>query len=507
MNMDPTRILVSWLGQTDLNASAGKKEVGLGPVAQAVTVRGFDRVVLLSNYPERETNEYREWLAQRCKVPIETHRVQLSSPVHFGEIFDAVTERIAVIRETYGELTRLTYHLSPGTPAMAAVWIIVAKTRFAAELLESSKEHGVKTAQVPFDISAELIPSLYQRPDSDLSRLSAGLVETSPAFADIVHRSSVMREVIAKAQRVAPRTVPVLIEGESGTGKELLARAIHNASPRHDRPFIAVNCGAIVAELAESEFFGHKKGSFTGAATDRKGHFEQAQGGTLFLDELGELPTATQVKLLRALQERQIVRVGDSQPIAVDVRLIAATNRNLAEEVAKGAFREDLFYRVAVAILHLPPLRQRTGDLSLLIEHLLTKINRESAAEPGWMEKPLSPGARNLLLRHSWPGNVRELLNTLTRAAVWGAAKTLTEADVNDALLTPPKSARRESDILDRPITEGLDLPGLIAEVARHYLGRAMKEAGGKKTRAAELLGLGSYQTLSNWLEKYGVHR
>lgn len=501
----PRNILISWVGKTDIDASLGKEDVGLGPVAQAVTQRTYDLLVLLSNYPKQDTAGYLKWLEQHTQSPSELHLVKLSSPTNFGEIYQAVIARVEAIRSTQGENARLTYHLSPGTPAMAAVWIIVAKTRYAAELIESSKLHGVRTATIPFDISAEFIPQLLKRPDSDLSRLTAGLAEQAPAFGEIIHRSAPMKRVIAKAQKVAPRAVPVLIEGESGTGKELLARAIHEASPRHDKPFIAVNCGAISPELAESEFFGHRKGAFTGANTARTGHFEEANGGTLFLDELGELPLNLQVKLLRVLQEGQVVRVGESKPIPVDVRIISATNRNLTDEVTQGRFREDLFFRLAVAVIRLPPLRERPGDLNLLLDHLMDKINRESAAEPAWESKKLSAGAKNLLLQHTWPGNIRELQNTLTRAVVWSDGTTISQEDIHEALLEAPSRSSPADNILNQSIQGGFDLQSVISKVAHHYLTRALKEANGNKSRAAELLGLGSYQTLNNWTKKYGV--
>src|SRR5581483_8539743 len=245
----------------------------------------------------------------------------------------------------------LVLHLSPGTPAMAAVWIILAKTRFPAKLIESSRQHGIRTASVPFEISADFLPDLLRRPDEELERLSAGLPPEAPEFADIVHRGAGMKRVILRSRRVAARSVPVLIEGETGTGKELLARAIHQASPRKGRPFVAVNCGAIPGELVESELFGHEKGAFTGATAQRKGHFQETDGGTLFLDEVGELPKPAQVKLLRALQEGEVVPIGSSRPVKVDVRLIADTNRSLVQDVAAGQFREDLFHRLAVAVL------------------------------------------------------------------------------------------------------------------------------------------------------------
>jgi len=207
--------------------------------------------------------------------------------------------------------------------------------------------------------------------------------------------------------------------GQSGTGKELLARAIHQASPRRARPFVTVNCGAIAPDLIESELFGHEKGAFTGAVGQRVGYFESAHSGTLFLDELGELPKPAQVKRLRALQEGEVTRVGATAPTPVDVRILAATNRTLVEDVAAGRFREDLFYRLAVAVIHLPPLREREGDAGLLLDRLLDQVNRESETEPGYSPKILSVNARKLLLEHPWPGNVREMQNTLRRAAVW----------------------------------------------------------------------------------------
>jgi transcriptional regulator with PAS, ATPase and Fis domain len=356
---------------------------------------------------------------------------------------------------------------------------------------------------VPFDISADFIPDLLRRPDDTLERLSAGLPPEAPEFSSIIHRSQGMQRVIARGRLIAPRSVPVLIEGESGTGKELVARAIHRASSRHKGPFVAVNCGAIPSELVESELFGHEKGAFTGADRIHIGYFEAATGGTLFLDEIGELAAPAQVKLLRVLQEDQVVRVGATKPIAIDVRIIAATNRSLTFEIQEGRFREDLFYRLAVAVLQLPPLRDRQGDLSLLIDRLLDQVNQESAEEPGYQKKVLSSGARNLMLAHSWPGNVRELLNTIRRAAIWSAGPSIRVEDMRDAIL--PATSRLSTEILNRPLGEGLKLPEILTMVARHYLNRAVEEARGNKTKAAELVGLPSYQTFTNWLKRYRI--
>ena len=497
-------LLVTWIGHADLRAVEENATVGVGPIAQALDARRFDAAFLLTDHGD-EAATYVRWLEARSRgTEISLLPEQLTGPTEFGEIYRAAVRACEQALATK-QGAALTFHLSPGTPAMAAVWIILAKTRFPAAMIESSREHGVRTASVPFDISADFLPNLLRQPDRELERLSAGLPPEAPEFDAIVYRSPVMQRVILRARRVAPRSVSVLLEGETGTGKELMARAIHQASPRRDRPFIAVNCGALPPELVESELFGHEKGAFTGADRARPGYFVAANGGTLFLDEIGELPPAAQVKLLRVLQEGAVVRVGATTPRRVDVRVIAATNRTLTEEVAEGRFREDLFYRLAVAVLQLPPLRDRAGDIGLLADRLLERINAESGNEPGYRKKKMSASARNAMLRHSWPGNVRELSNTLRRAAIWSDGSAITAQNLLDALL--PTAGDDGRQILDRPLGNGFSLPQLLSEVAQHYLGRAMEDAADNKTRAAELVGLASYQTLTNWLSKYGHGR
>ncbi|MBI1945017.1 MAG: sigma-54-dependent Fis family transcriptional regulator [Deltaproteobacteria bacterium] len=497
------KVLLAWVGRTDLRAPTEGDQVGVGPIAQALDARAFDEAYLLSDYDAKMSGPYAKWLRARTKTRIEILEEKLSGPTQFGEIHEAAVRSVDRVLGKHPHDVALSFHLSPGTPAMAAVWILLGKTRFPAELIESSKDHGVRTAAVPFDISADFIPDLLREKDERLRAGSAATPSETPEFADIIHRSKVMARLIERARRVAVRNVPVLVEGESGTGKEMLARAIHRASTRRDKPFVAVNCGAIPAHLVESELFGHEKGAFTDAKTSREGYFEAANKGTLFLDELGELPGPAQVKLLRAIQEGEIVRLGATKPVKVDVRIVAATNRTLTEEITAGRFREDLFYRLAVAVLKLPPLRDRSGDLGLLIDHSLAQVNREAAGEPGFKEKKLSAGARNLLLGHPWPGNVRELLNTLRRAAIWSEATTISTDDAREALLPAP--GRATAEVLDRPLGEGFNLAELLGDVARHYLSRAMEEAHGNKTQAAALVGAASYQTLTNWLEKYKV--
>ena len=495
------RILICWIGNTDLQASEGV-DVGAGPIAQALDTREFDEIFLISDYEDTRVKPYLNWIKKRTSTPHKLFYRQLSSPTHFGEIYEAAASVCQEVLDQYGNQTELTFHLSPGTPAMAAVWIILAKTRFPAELIESSRAHGVQTASVPFDISAEFLPTLLQKPDSQLRSLSEEKPIESANFENIIYKSQAIARVVEKAKRAAVRDIPVLFEGASGTGKELFARAIHQNSPRKEGPFIAVNCGAIHPNLVESELFGHKKGAFSNAHEDRKGHFEEADGGTIFLDEIGELPKDIQVRLLRVLQEGEVVRLGESKPRKVDVRIVAATNRNLIEEVGEGRFREDLFYRIAVAYLKLPPLRERTGDLGLLIDHSLELINQENETQPGYKYKKISASARNLILNHHWPGNIRELQNTLRRAMVWTDEEILTQQDIEEALLPPFK--KQDEGILNRPLDADFSLPGLIDEVAKHYLNRALEESNTKK-EAAELVGLPSPQTFTNWAKKHGV--
>lgn len=496
------KVLLCWIGITDLRASKGEN-VGDGPIAQAVETLGFDEVHLLTNYlSDDRIATYVEWLKKRNSPPCRLHEEELSRPTHFGEIYEAVVRVCKAALGEHPDQVELTFHISPGTPAMAAVWVILAKTRFSAGLIESSREHGVKRVSVPLDISAEYLSNLLHKSDAQLRSVSAEKPIEPAHFADIHYRSPIMAHLVAKAQRVALRNVPVLLEGESGTGKELFARAIHQHSPRKNKPFIAVNCGAIPHDLVESELFGHEKGAFTDAKAQRKGHFESANGGTLFLDEIGELSKEVQVKLLRVLEQGEVVRLGASEPISVDVRIVAATNRTLSEEVREGRFREDLFYRIVVAYLELPPLRERPGDLGLLIEHLLEQINRENEKQPEYQRKKISPGAKNLLLNHDWPGNVRELQNTLRRAMVWADGETLKKQDIKEAIL-PPFNKGGE-DILNRPLGGDFSIEELIGEVIRHYIQRAEAESK-TKTEAAERLGFTSRQTFNNWKKKYEV--
>ncbi|HCP02436.1 MAG TPA: AAA family ATPase [Pseudomonas sp.] len=382
---------------------------------------------------------------------------------------------------------------------MQAVWILLGKTRFPALFYQSSLEQGVQPVDIPFEIAAEYVPAAAGVSSESLSRIALQAAPVDAAFDHIVARSKSMLRLKQQAQVLAQKQVPVLVYGETGTGKELFARAIHNAGPRARMPFVAVNCGAIPADLIDSTLFGHKKGAFTGAVADRAGVFQQADGGTLFLDEFGELPPDAQVRLLRVLQEGTLTPVGGSAERRVNVRVIAATHRDLMSDVVQGRFREDLFYRIAVGVLHLPPLRGREGDLLLLADALLAGIALQDSELEG---KKLSTEAKNIVLRHTWPGNVRELQATLLRAALWSQGDTIGPEDVAGALFEMPPTAPSSAT---PDVSQGIDINGKIRDFARAHLIEALKHTGGNKTRAAELLGLASQQTLTNWMKKYDV--
>ncbi|HSG40388.1 MAG TPA: sigma-54 dependent transcriptional regulator, partial [Thermoanaerobaculia bacterium] len=341
----------------------------------------------------------------------------------------------------------------------------------------------------PFDLdeAVALVRRALPQRESRGAQAADAIVEADASA--LVGDAPAMRALFRAIGRLAQAPLSVLITGETGTGKELVARALHRESPRASRPFVALNTAAIPAELLESELFGHEAGAFTGATAQRKGRFELAHGGTLFLDEVGELSEAVQAKLLRALEQRVIERVGGTQAIPVDLRLLAATNRDLEERVAAGAVRSDLFYRLNVISLRIPPLRERAGDVSLLVESLAGAL----AAQLGVPPRAVSREALEALRRYNWPGNVRELRNVLERALIAATGGEIRAADL-PPLLSPAEG----------PAPQAGAAALSLEDRERQAILEALERTGGHRERAAKLLGV-SVRTLYNRLREYGI--
>lgn len=488
-------VLLSWIGQRDLDAAHNNSD---GPILATIRALRPDKVYLLFNYSEEKVDPYLSWLRLNSACEVDARQVNLRSPVDYVDIYKSANSRLREVWKAHANARR-SILISPGTPAMQAIWILLGKTQYPAEFVQSSPEKGVQEVHLPFSISAEFEPPDTSAAGRQLRELLVGDIPDTAGFELIITGHKKLMEIKRRAGVLARFDVPVLILGESGTGKELFARAIHNMSGRSKRPFVALNCGAIPPDLIDSTLFGHVKGAFTGAVRDSPGVFEQANHGTLFLDELGELSKPAQVRLLRVLQEGRIVQVGAQKEQYVDVRLISATHRDLHSDIAERTFREDLYYRIAVGVLELPPLRERHGDLHRLTNYFLSEIWQQLGFDK---DPSLTPSAFNILLRHTWPGNVRELRAVLLRAALWSA-----DARINDSVIEGALLLRRfhQTDVLNRPLGDGFNLNALLGEVERHYLERAMLTAEGSKTKASHLLGFRSHQVLTTRLRNQGL--
>jgi two-component system response regulator PilR (NtrC family) len=391
-------------------------------------------------------------------------------------------------------LLELIKELSPET----AVLLVTAFTT-AEQAVEAMKLGAYDYIAKPFKVEEIKVLVRNALEKRTLQRENIRLKEEIRerySFSGLVGKSKKMREVYTLIEKVAVSNANVLILGESGTGKELAAKAIHYNSPRKEKPFVAVNCGAIPENLMESELFGHKKGSFTGAIADRPGLFEQAQGGTLFLDEIGEIPLQLQTKLLRVLQEREFRRVGGTEERRTDVRIVAASNRELEAQVKEGTFREDLFYRINVVQIRMPSLRERPEDVPLLVEHFYKKFGRSSSAG-----EIISGEAMKTLLAYPFPGNVRELENLVERCLVLGGTTITTEclpSRLHDYERTPAAGG-------DLTIPrEGMNLEAYLDGIEKRFLLQALEKSGGVKKKAAELLGL-TFRSFRYRLAKFGM--
>ena len=406
---------------------------------------------------------------------------------------DLVLTDMKMPKMTGIELLDKLQHLQPDLPV-----IIMTAFGTVEKAVSAMKKGAFDYILKPFkneEIMVTIAKALKHRHLILTNRLLHQELEKKYGFPNIVGESKVMEEILALVKRVAGSRATVLITGESGTGKELIARAIHQCSNRASKSFISVNCAALTETLLESELFGHERGAFTHAVAMRKGRFELADGGTLFMDEVAEMSQGLQVKLLRVLQEMEFERVGGVRTIKVDVRVVAASNRDLKEEVEAGRFREDLFYRLNVVHLHLPPLRQRQEDIPLLAAHFIKKYVQENLRD----KTRITPEALQVLVHYAWPGNVRELENVMERAVILCSNNIISPQDLPAELAPAPSESRLD---IDRFIPLNTPLPEALDAIEEQMIRRALEKSGQVQVRAAELLGI-TKSLLQYKLKKY----
>jgi two-component system response regulator PilR (NtrC family) len=449
---------------------------------------------------ERGMREFLEFMLARKGYEVQSAQ----SGTQALEMLEASTWDLLLCDIRLGDISGLDVLRRARSMNPAPVVIMISAFASTQTAVEAMNEGAYDYIPKPFDndeLARTIVNALERRTlERDKEQLNKELAQTRH-FGRLVGNSKAMMKVYELIRQAAPTKTNVLITGESGTGKELIARALHDLSPRCDKPFVVIHCGGIPETLMESALFGHVKGSFTGATQDRKGLFEAASGGTVFLDEVGELSLPIQVKLLRVIQQRSFSPVGATHDIEVDIRIISATNKVLENEVIGGNFREDLFYRLNVIEIRVPPLRERRDDLRLLAQHFLEKYARDMGKK---IDK-LSSYAIDLLNRYDFPGNVRELENIIERSVALSTTNIVLPESL--ALSTHRKtklSARVDADwssAIELPIPEG-DLDSALARVEKAYLDKAMEFSGGVKHKAAKLLGV----SMDSFRYRYGKH-
>lgn len=499
------QILVSWIGHTDLNAWADacpgaakilavpaikrtleeehfvrRKVSGVGPLKTAAETGYFDSIHLMCRIPELD-REFAEWLGVKVKI----HKVKRGDPSNYQAVY-LEADRVLSNVGTENDLNIL---LTPGTPTMAAVWVLLGKTIHQATLWQSFQGRLSQT-ELPFDLA------LFERQASKrLAMAYSQAADSLPeSFDPIVGSSAIIDDARRRAAVAARHDVCILLRGESGTGKELFAKAIHGSSGRNDGPYQAINCAAIPGQLLESELFGHEKGAFTGADKQKDGLFKQSDGGTLFLDEVGECDLGMQAKLLRVLQppadspcQRVFRRVGGKGDIKSDVRIIAATNRDLFDMVEKKTFREDLYYRLASVQIRLPPLRERLSDIPDIANKLLQQIRHVLHPKAGKQALRLSQDALRFAQTRRWNGNIRQLYNALLQSALFAIGDDISRNDLEAAFIDVgevPESTGSFSFGGDKTVTEYLN-------AQRNKLFReALRRSRENQSEAAKLLGV-----------------
>ncbi len=464
------RILVCWAGKTDCAAAEQQHDKNLGPIRTLTSNKDypFDAVhILYTAELHNKIETLNEWLKHDVQTvyPLVT---EIEDPTDYKSIYDVASRLLMQVRSEYGTDAEYTIHLSPGTPTMQAIWIILSKTRFPSRLVQTrrptDKGELVSVVSMPFNLSFQKVSA---SPAALVSKQEGPFLFCSE-----------LAEVYACAEKMAPFDEPIMINGETGTGKELIARHIHDCSGRSGK-FIPINCGAIPSELFESEFFGHAKGAFTGAMAEKAGLFEQANKGTLFLDEVGELPLQMQVKLLRVLQERKIRKIGKTEETKVDVRILAATHRDLFKMIESGEFRSDLYYRLNSLPLKLPALREVKDAIPELIENRFAKLR-------GTINKncKLSAEASEVLCSYNWPGNIRELEMNLKRLLILTEGNMVTRKDIDSYLIFQNGDA---SGDIEELLMSGLSLKDATKEFKAKYVQHVLSQAR-SQSEAAKIL-------------------
>ncbi len=494
-------ILYTWLGFTDIQHMKEDKNAAISSLA-IFNETPFDRIVIFANTWEENWEKYESWLQtrlstiQRPSDNVKIFKADITTAIDYPTIIKHTDKWLSKLSE---ESDNLYINLTSGTPAMTAVSILVGKGKSNTCFIQSSRDDKVLSVDIPVDFGKAYVKSAAK----NIASKAVATPSVGKTFNNIVAESSVMKSTIKKAKRLATSELPTLILGETGTGKEVLANAIHAASLRAEKPLKIVNCGALPETLVDSILFGHVKGAFTGAEKEHQGLFEQADGGTLFLDEVGELTPETQVKLLRALQQGEITKVGSEQTINVDVRIIAATHRDLIQLVETNKFREDLFYRLAVGIVEIPALRDRAEDISALVHELTDEINLAASKHPDYKSKKTSESAIKFISAQAWPGNIRELWNTLNRAFLWSDKEKITEKDIQDALII--RTNTQEISNVSLTLGQQVNISDILDIHKKKYIEAALKATGNNKTKAAEMLSLNSHQVLTKWIKDLAI--
>jgi len=465
MSKRTVNILLSWLGTKDIdNMLDGEKNASISTIA-INSQTPFDKIVILSNHQHKYWEKFEDFVKKRMATigkpyhDIQVHKANIVSPIDYESIHQVTALWINKLSE---EADSLSINLTSGTPAMTTLSVLIGKGKSNVQFLQATPQNELLHVDIPIDFGQEYVKSASK----NIANTATSEPKIEQAFSKLTAKSVQMQNVVNKAKKIAASEVPALILGETGTGKELMATAIHKGSLRANKPLKVINCGAFAENLVDSTLFGHKKGAFTGAEKDHPGLFEQADGGTLFLDEVGELTPEIQVKLLRALQQGEINRLGDTQTTNVDVR-------------------------------------ERIEDITVIVNQLVEQINKAGSKHPDYISKNISEKGIKFILSQPWQGNIRELWSTLNRAFLWSDSQTITENDLASAMINRAKNESFRDVTLS--YDDKIDITQLIDNYKKSYVLAALKASGNVKSHAAQMLNLKDHQTLSNWMKRLNI--